>query len=176
MNAIPAAYDDLIREAAGRYVSSWDFRWLKSQYYQESLLDPNAKSDAGAEGIAQLMPATRKQLYAELKFPASATAFQPEYAIPAAAYYMAKLRRAWFMKRTEDERRRLAFASYNAGLGSILHAQRAAGNALDYATIIEALPKITGDANAAQTTTYVSRIERWYAQLLAEATPQSQVP
>jgi len=169
-------FDPLIQSAAARYLSGWGWLWWKAQLLQESQLDLKATSSAGAEGIAQLMPPTKKQLYRDLKFPATATAFDPEFAIPAGAYYMGKLRRAWFMDRTEDDRRRLAQASYNAGLGNIIAAQRAANNARDYASIIAALPKITGEANAAETAGYIVHIEKYFAQLHAALQPKEVHP
>lgn len=176
VNAIPAAYDDLIREAAGRYLPEWSWLWLKAQLYQESLLVPTAQSPVGARGIAQFMPGTWAQMIRELKMPANASPETPELAIPAAAYYMAKLRRVWYRDRTEDDRRRLAQASYNAGSGRLIEAQRLARNVNDYASIAAMLPSVPGFNGWKETTDYVVHIEHWYAQLLAEAPNQPQVP
>jgi len=171
MAIVSAAYDEMISAAAEKYLPEWDWRWLKAQLLTESMLDPEAISAVGARGIAQFMPGTWAQMVRELKFPPTATAFEPVYAIPAAAYYMASRRRIWWAQpRTEDDRRRLAQASYNAGSGRIIAAQRKANNANDYATIIAALPGITGAINAAQTIGYVERIERWHAQLVESNT------
>ena len=58
------------------------------------------------------------------------------------------------------ERHKLAEASYNAGLGSIIKAQIACSGAVLWSDILSCLPQVTG-TNSAQTITYVSRIERW---------------
>lgn len=168
MIAHTTEFDGLIEAAAAKYLPEWDWRWWRAQLIAESQLDPKAVSPVGAEGLPQLMPRTRAELYRKLKFPATATAFDPEFAIPAGAYYMAQLRRAWWMDRAEDERRKLAQASYNAGLGNLLAAQKKASGAKAYALIAAALPLVTGTNNAAETTGYVSRIDRIYRDLIKE--------
>ena len=169
MNGFTTEFDPLIREAAARYMPMFgDWRWWKAQLIQESGLDPNARSGAGAEGLPQLMPDTRDLLYRQLRFPPGATSFEPQYAVPAGAYYMGKMWRTWWAPRSDDDRRRLAQASYNAGPGRLIAAQRKAGNASDYARIIAALPAITGPKNAAETAGYIIHIERYYAQLIAQ--------
>lgn len=158
-------YDAKIRSCSGAFLP-WDWLWLKSQYIAESDLDPGAQSPAGAMGLAQFMRPTWDDVKRELNLPADATPFQTDHAIRAGAYYMGKLRRAWLkVERTEDDRRRLAQASYNAGIGNVLKAQQLAGNASDYASIIAQLHRVTGDAHAAETRGYVARIERIYNEL-----------
>jgi hypothetical protein len=56
---------------------------LYAQDYAESGLDPNAVSSAGAEGIAQFMPATAAEF--------GINPFNPQQAIQAQAEYMAQL-------------------------------------------------------------------------------------
>ena len=80
---------------------------------------------------------------------------------------MARLRRAWSAPRPEDERHRLAQASYNAGLGNVLRAQRLCGTASIWVEISACLPRVTGARNARETTTYVQRIARWRTMLEA---------
>ncbi len=157
-------YDDLIQAAHLQYLTDpllpgTDWRLLKAQLIQESNLQPDAVSPAGAQAIAQFMPPT----WAD-RAPAGASPFDPEIAIPMAASYMEDLLRQWRADRTEMDRYCLALASYNAGLGSILRAQRAAGGANDYRTIIGALPQVTG-RHAAETQGYALKILRKYAGL-----------
>jgi soluble lytic murein transglycosylase-like protein len=154
-------YDAAIKQAAEQYLPGYDWRLLKAQYLAESRLDPDAVSPAGAHGIAQFMPGTWSDVAKELGYPADITPFDPEAAIPAGAYYMAKLLNGWSAPRPDIDRYCLALASYNAGFGNLLKAQKAAGGANDYASIIKALPQVTGK-NAVETTTYVKRILNYW--------------
>ena len=78
---------------------------------------------------------------------------------------MGTLRRQWRAERSEDDRRRLAQASYNAGLGNMLQAQILAKGAADYASIAAQLHRVTGADHAKETRDYVARIERIYNEL-----------
>ncbi len=142
-----------------------DWRLLKAQCYQESRLRPDARSPVGAMGLCQFMPATWSDASHALQFPAGASAYQPDISVQAGAWYMARLRRAWSAPRSESDRHSLALASYNAGTGNLLKAQRACGVPPGYAAIAACLPKITGD-NAAETLHYVPVIWSFYNQLL----------
>jgi soluble lytic murein transglycosylase-like protein len=165
----PTIYDAKIKSSAGAFLSFWGpeaWLWWKSQLIAESNLDPAAQSPAGAMGLAQFMRPTWDDVRAELNLPADATPFQTDHAIRAGAYYMGKLRRAWSkVERSEDDRRRLAQSSYNAGLGNILKAQQLAGGKPDYDSIIAKLHLVTGADHAAETRGYVARIERIYNEL-----------
>lgn len=147
-------------------VASAAFGWriLKAQYYQESLLTADARSPVGAQGVAQFMPATWGDVSARMDLPAGATAFMPRYAIPAGAYYMRTLRDGWSSPRPERDRHTLAMASYNAGFGSLLKAQRVAGGATRSCPIMRALPRVTG-RHADETQTYVRRIWRYWREM-----------
>ena len=157
----PTTYDLLIQRAAKQHLPGLDWRLLKAQLMAESNLDPSAVSPVGAEGIAQFMPRTWDDMCDQLGYSDGASPLDPTLAIPAAAYYLAQLRRAWSAPRPEIDRHCLAMASYNAGFGNLLEAQRAAGMASDYAAIIAALPAIT-EHYADETTAYVKRILRYY--------------
>lgn len=137
-----------------------DWRLFKAQLYQESLLDPTAQSPAGAEGIAQFMPGTWADVSRQLGF-GSVSPYVSKYAIPAGAFYMGRLRRSWSAPRPEADRHSLAMASYNAGIGNLLKAQKVAGGANGYAEIIKALPQVTGHYSK-ETITYVERIWGFY--------------
>ncbi len=140
-----------------------DWYWWKAQLYQESLLDPNAVSPAGAEGIAQFMPGTWEEISRRLGY-GGLSRRDADHAIDFGAYYMARLSRGWKFPRPVMDRHYLALSSYNAGFGNILAAQRACGGALLYAAIIECLPSITG-RHSNETITYVQRIRRWRREL-----------
>jgi soluble lytic murein transglycosylase-like protein len=137
--------------------------WLKAQLYQESLLNPAAVSPVGARGVAQFMPGTwREVCHAMGMGRISPHTARP--AIHAAAYYMARLYMGWKSPRPDMDRWDLARASYNAGFGNLLAAQRAAGGANRYAAIIKALPQITGH-HSRETITYVERIHQIFRRL-----------
>lgn len=159
-------YDELIQNAAEDHLPGFDWRLLKAQLLAESALNPHAKSRAGAEGIAQFMPKTWDQIAREMGLPKEATPYMPEFAIPASAYYMRKLWDAWTAERLPADRYCLALASYNAGMGNILKAQKKAGMVTDYKTIIRYLEQITGQVNSIETRNYVHHIFGLYSGLL----------
>lgn len=161
----PDKYDGKIRHAVAAWWPDYP-AWTawKAQLWQESRLDPAAVSPVGAAGLAQFMPGTWAQVSRELRIGEASP--HHDIAISAGAYYMAKLRRQWSSPRPEDDRHRLAQASYNAGLGHILAAQRRCGNARHYPDIIACLPAITGH-HSRETIGYVDRIARWRAMISA---------
>ncbi len=137
-----------------------DWLFWKAQLFQESRLDPAAVSPAGARGLAQLMPGTRDEVSRAMGW-GLVSVHDADLAIEAGAFYMAKLRRAWRAERPQAERHRLAQASYNAGLGNIVAAQRRCHDARLWDAIAPCLKEVTGARNAHETTTYVERIQRW---------------
>ena len=110
------------------------------------------------------MPATWDDVTRELGVQGSP---HGDLAIDAGAYYMAKLRRIWREHRSVLERNELAQASYNAGAGTILKAQRFCGGARLWPAVRECLHLVTGPTNAHETRTYVARIERWWREMEA---------
>jgi membrane-bound lytic murein transglycosylase F len=169
-------YDRDIKASAGAFLAQFwglDARlWWKAELCAESRLDPDAQSPAGAQGIAQIMPATWRDIVGRLGgFPPGATPFQPEHAIRGGAWYLSRLVLQWKSPRSDVDRRRLAQATYNAGLRNLLDAQKLAGGAADYGSIIAQLPAVTGEKNAAETRSYVERIERIYNELRGPRAP-----
>jgi membrane-bound lytic murein transglycosylase F len=162
---IHSIYDADFARAGARFLPRWDWRWLKAQCWQESQMDPKAVSPVGAGGLPQFMPDTWNEAKAAFGYPIDASVFEPSLAIPAQAWYMERMWNAWKSPRPDLDRRNLAFASYNAGLGHILDAQKLAGGAVGYDDIIAQLVHVTGEANSAQTRTYVTRINAIYAAL-----------
>lgn len=153
----PDRYDSAIKSAVETYLPGHDWRLLKAQYYQESLLRPDAVSPAGAQGIAQFMPGTWTEVMGQLGKGQHLTPFMAEPAIDAGAFYMARMLRIWFSPRPPMDRYSLALASYNAGAGNLIAAQRECHGVLLYAEIIGCLPAITG-RHSRETITYVQRI------------------
>lgn len=160
-----APYEDEIADAVATYWGAFQYpaAW-EAQIYQESLCDPLAVSPVGAAGLAQFMPATAREVGAQLGLTGGWV--HTDVAIEAGAFYMARLSGGWTSPRPALERHRLAQASYNAGFGNILKAQRACGGARDWAQIQLCLPQVTGH-HAAETRAYVRRIERWWRELAA---------
>ncbi len=162
-------YDYAIKEANERYLYYYDWRMYKAQLIAESDLNPVAVSPVGAQGIAQFMPGTWRDVSAELfgsRFLSKLGPNDPNLAIPAGAYYMRSLIRKWTTPRPLIDRYCLALASYNAGFGHILRAQKLANNAADYASIIKPLSKVTGVSHSHETKTYVKRILTIYNRLV----------
>jgi len=150
-------YDALIKKTAQNYLPNIDWRLLKAQLAAESNLNPQAKSQMGAMGIAQIMPKTWEDIIKETNLPTDANAYNPDHAIPACAYYMKQLSSKWSSEREEADRYCLALASYNAGFGNLLKAQKLAGGAAEYHAIIAKLPEVTGK-NAQETQNYAPKI------------------
>ncbi|HYG91189.1 MAG TPA: transglycosylase SLT domain-containing protein [Azospirillum sp.] len=163
--AFPSKYDGEIRRAVDTYwpdyprPASW-----KAQLYQESRLDPRAVSPVGAAGLAQFMPGTWEQVTRELRL--GAVSPHHDVAIQAGAYYMAKQRQVWRAGRDPHDRQPLAQASYNAGAGNIIKAQRACGGARLWAGIAPCLVDVTG-TNSRETLTYVDRVARYTVMMEA---------
>ena len=139
------------------------WRLWKAQLYQESRLDPEARSPAGAEGQAQFMPATWNEITRAMGYGLVDRRIA-DASIQAGAYYMARLRRQWSAPRPERDRHDLAMASYNAGIGHILAAQRLCRDPPLYDAIMACLPQITG-RHARETLGYAPSIRRWHAAM-----------
>ncbi len=158
-------YDKDIKKSVQIYWTDFNnWKYWKAQLYQESRLKPTAKSPVGAMGLAQFMPNTWKQISRELDYPMFANAYMPKYSVYAGAYYMRKLRNSWSWNRPAIEKNKLAQASYNAGLGNILNAQKLCDYTILWDDIKECLPQVTGHYSK-ETITYVERIKRWYLSL-----------
>jgi len=140
---------------------------LAAQGYQESQLNQNAHSAVGAVGIMQVMPATG----AELKVGDIHVA---EANVHAGAKYMDQLMRRYFpdAKFSEEDRTLFAFASYNAGAGSIARMRREAEKrGLDPNRWFNNVEIVTAEHIGSETTTYVRNIYKYYAayKLMLEA-------
>jgi soluble lytic murein transglycosylase-like protein len=162
-------YDPMIRGSAERWLDGiagtpW-LQW-KAQLIAESGLDPTAGSNEGARGIAQIMPNTWQMICIRLQWPMDTDPYDARYGIDGGAWYLGQLYQAWKSPRTGWDRLDLARASYNAGIGNILKAQRLSGGALGAAEILSQLEGVTGESNAAQTLTYVQRCKQIYEELV----------
>lgn len=119
-NGYASPYDSLFRIHAGE--SSWDWRMLAAQAYQESRFNPTARSWAGAKGLMQIMPRTAMGFglhQSELSDPSRSI----ETAVKILDAYDAMLA----SKVTNPiERKKFTLAAYNAGPGHVLDAIRLA--------------------------------------------------
>lgn len=143
--------------------------FLIAQTVQESRFNPTAVSPAGAVGIAQFMKPTAEQMAKELKpklalFKNGFDRENPIQSIWAQVYYMNKLFKVWDLGRIDEERLKLAFASYNAGTRNILKAQKRSGDKKFWNEIKLSLPLVTGD-NARETIGYVDYIFKYAADV-----------
>lgn len=159
-----ATIDALIQSAAEQHLPGWDWRYLKVQYWQESRFDPEAVSPAGAVGIAQFMPGTWRDYSGKAGYK-TAKRTSVEASIVTGAYYMRHLLDQWTSPRPPMDRYCLALASYNAGLGNLVKAQKAVNGKLFYHEIIAGLPLVTG-ARSKETIGYVKKILGYYNNLV----------
>jgi len=110
-------YDKLIQQATEQYFPEADWRLIKAQLYQESRLNPQARSPAGALGIAQFMPATTtwiKGLQIALQNDGPEN---PQWAIRALVEYDKWLYDRVPPSATHCEQMAFVLSSYNGGLG-----------------------------------------------------------
>ncbi|MCK5688828.1 membrane-bound lytic murein transglycosylase MltF [Myxococcota bacterium] len=103
-------WDGLLRSKCEK--AGFDWRLIAAQMYQESRFDPKVSSWAGAMGLMQLMPATAVEL-------GVTNPLDPVQSISGGVHYMEKMRRILRDVPDEDERLKLALASYNCGMGHL---------------------------------------------------------
>jgi soluble lytic murein transglycosylase-like protein len=118
-------YDDTFRKASKRsFGPGFDWRLFKAQGMAESNLDPAARSRVGARGLMQLMPSTYREVASDN---VDLTMIDsPELNIEAGIAYDRVLWQRWARDSVGDDRHLFMFASYNAGRGTLLSAQRRA--------------------------------------------------
>ena len=166
-------YDQEIESAVKTYWGTFQYPYAwKAQLYQESLCDPDAVSPAGARGLAQFMPDTWREMEARFGIVADP---HDDIAIDWGAYYMAKRMIGWRVRRPMHEKWRLALASYNAGFGNIINAQKACDNERLWDKIKLCLRSVTGPDHSKETKGYVDRTERWWFSLSSD-TPWELTP
>jgi membrane-bound lytic murein transglycosylase F len=108
-------YDELLKS----YANGWDWRLLAALVYQESKFDPKARSQAGAIGLMQVLPATAKWLGNK---PAGLQS--PQDNIHAGMQYLQWLKAKWEqIIADEDEVIKFTLASYNVGFGHVQDAR-----------------------------------------------------
>ncbi len=143
-----------------------DFLLIAAQGYQESQLNQNAKSQVGAIGVMQLMPATG----AEMKV---GDITQIEANIHAGVKYMRFMIDRYYKDEPMDRLNKglFAFASYNAGPGRVRQLRREAEKrGLDPNVWFGNVEQIASERIGRETVTYVSNIYKYYVayRLLVE--------
>jgi len=154
-------YDKYFTKYTKRYFGpNFDWFYFKAQAIAESRLKAEAKSKVGARGIMQIMPKTFKEI-AKKNPNIKGTREQPRWNIAAGIYYNRMLWRSWKANRPLQDHINFMFASYNAGRGNILKAQRIAKrkglNLKRWHSIEQTLPKVTGKRSR-ETIAYVRKI------------------
>jgi membrane-bound lytic murein transglycosylase MltF len=131
---------------------------LAAQGYQESTLDQRKRSPGGAIGVMQLMPATAQSLKV-------GDITVAESNIHAGAKYMDELMTRYLNDAKFDEQNRtlFAFASYNAGPGTISKMRKEAEKrGLDPNLWFNNVETVTAEQIGIETTTYVRNIFKYY--------------
>jgi membrane-bound lytic murein transglycosylase MltF len=143
-----------------------DYLLMMAQGYQESTLDQNAKSQVGAIGVMQLMPATGDQMNV-------GDIHQEETNIHAGVKYIRFMVDKYFANEPMDDTNKIlfAFAAYNAGPGRI-HSLReeAAKKGLNPNVWIDNVELVAAARIGMETVTYVANIYKYYIayKLVAE--------
>jgi membrane-bound lytic murein transglycosylase MltF len=135
-----------------------DFLLMMAQGYQESRLDQSAKSQVGAVGIMQVMPATGRAL-------GVGDIHQIEPNVHAGVKYVRSLIDTNFSDDSLDALNRtlFAFAAYNAGPARIAGLRRrAAARGLDPNQWQNNVEVIAGEEIGQETVTYVANIFKYY--------------
>lgn len=114
---VPAEYRPILAKAAKR-CDAVPVEVLAAQIAAESGWDPQAKSGAGAQGIAQFMPEVWKQYGIDANKDGQADVWDPVDAIHSAAELNCLNRR--LVKGASGNRLQNVLAAYNAGYGSVL--------------------------------------------------------
>jgi membrane-bound lytic murein transglycosylase MltF len=137
---------------------SLDYLLMAAQGYQESGLDQDAKSQVGAIGVMQVMPATGKEL-------AVGDIGVTEANIHAGVKYMRFMMDRYFKDEPMDALNKglFTFASYNAGPGRVRQLRaEAKKRGLDPNVWFGNVEQIASERIGRETVTYVANIYKYY--------------
>ena len=127
-------YSPFIKVAANKH--GFDWRLIAAQIYQESHLNPTAKSQAGARGLMQILPSTARSL-------GVTDLFDPVQNINAGVKHLKNLYNL-YDQAEEKDRLLIALAAYNTGQGHIYDARNLAKkkglNPNKWASLAQTLP------------------------------------
>lgn len=146
----------IFRKYGERY--DLDYLLLMAQGYQESRLDQNAKSAAGAVGVMQVMPATGKELK-------TGDIAQLDPNIHAGVKYIRFLQDRYFERLPMDavNKTLFTFAAYNAGPARVARLRDLAEKkGLNPNVWLKNTELIAAQEIGAETVTYVANIYKYY--------------
>ncbi len=148
-----------------KYARQYDFDWLMmaAQGFQESGLDQNARSPAGAVGIMQLLPSTASDPNVDIP-----NIWNAENNIHAGIKYMHFMYNRYFAKADMDALNKHLFllASYNAGPAKIRRMQRIAkAEGLNPNVWFNQVERIAAREISREPVQYVSNIYKYYLSL-----------
>jgi membrane-bound lytic murein transglycosylase MltF len=157
---------ELFRKYSTQY--KLDYLLMAAQGFQESRLDQNAKSQVGAIGVMQVMPATGKDLNV-----GDINLMEPN--IHAGIKYMRQTEDAFFKNEPMDDLNKglMTFASYNAGPGRVRQLRREAEKrGLNPNVWFGNVEQIASERIGRETVTYVANIYKYYVayRLIVEET------
>jgi len=147
---------DYFRKYGGQY--DVDPVIMAAQGYQESRLDQNAKSQVGAIGVMQVMPATGKELNV-------GDITETEANIHAGIKYMRFMIDQYYKDEpmTPMNKVLMTFASYNAGPGRMRQLRReTAKRGLDPNVWFGNVERVASEKIGRETVQYVSNIYKYY--------------
>ena len=164
-------FESLFREAA--LLTGWDWRLLVAVAYQESHLDPNARSPTGVRGIMMLTLNTMREL-------GYSSRLDPQQSIEGGARYLAQLKKRLPERIEDPDRTWFTLAAYNMGMGHLEDARvltaRQGGNPDRWRDVAARLPLLQdpshyrtlkfGFGRGKQAAKYVANIQQYYEFLL----------
>jgi membrane-bound lytic murein transglycosylase MltF len=136
----------------------FDYLLMAAQGFQESHLDQNARSRAGAIGVMQLMPRTGEAEHVgDIR--------QADPNIHAGVKYMRFMRDEYFEGQPMSplNKELFTFAAYDAGVGRIEQLRRvAAARGLDPNVWFDNVEQVVSERIGRETVSYVSNIYKYY--------------
>ena len=147
---------EMFRKYGGEY--HVDYLLMMAQGYQESRLDQTVKSQVGAVGVMQVMPATGKDMKV-----GDITKIDPN--INAGVKYMRFMMEQYYKDEPMDDLNKalFTFASYNAGPARIRSLRKlAATRGLNPNLWFNNVERVVAEKIGRETTTYVSNIYKYY--------------
>ncbi len=153
-------YDMMVREISKQ--TPWDWKLLLAIAHTESRFNPKIKSHRGATGLMQIMPSTaRAQGYGD------ADLTDPKTNITVAIKVLDVTSRSFYFPEgtNPEERLKIILAAYNAGIGYVFNARKAAiAEGMAYNNWAVLKNYITRNGTHAETVGYVRKVMAKYEE------------